>query len=108
MLALLSALIVAAVVGWGAARIAGEVKASRIERARERVLDLLQAFASASSAAAADPKAVLVWEPLARVARNILPEDFAQLDRASGSTFPFGTDRIQAAHAQWTADWLGW
>jgi hypothetical protein len=108
MLALLSALIVATVVGWGATRIVAELKASRSDRARERMLDLLQAFASASSAAAADPKAVLVWEPLARVARKILPEDFAQLDRASGSTFPFGSDRIQAAHAQWTADWLAW
>src|SRR5947209_8626981 len=108
MLALLSALIVATAVGWGATRIVAELKASRNDRARERVLDLLQAFASASSAAAADPKAVLVWVPLARVARQISPEEFAQLDRASGSTFPFGSDRIQAAHAQWTADWLAW
>jgi hypothetical protein len=30
------------------------------------------------------------------------------LDRAAGSTFPFTREQIQAAHSQWTADWLGW
>ena len=51
---------------------------------------------------------MLVWEPLARLARTLFPDELAQLDRAAGSPFPFGPDRIQAAHAQWTADWLAW
>ena len=42
------------------------------------------------------------------VAIAIAWEEFAQIDRASGFSFPFGVDRIQAAHAPWTADWLAW
>jgi hypothetical protein len=30
------------------------------------------------------------------------------MDRAAGGVFPFGNDRMQSAHAQWTADWLAW
>ena len=28
--------------------------------------------------------------------------------QAAGGSFPFGKDRLQSAHAQWTADWLAW
>ena len=103
-----SVLIAAAVVGWGCTRIAGELKAMREEAARLRVLKVLSAFAAAPAAAAADPRAILVWEPLARTARQIYTDEFAQLDRALGAAFPFGTDRIQSAHSKWTADWLAW
>ena len=34
--------------------------------------------------------------------------EFAALDAASGSTFPFSKDFIAAAHSRWTADWLAW
>ncbi len=30
------------------------------------------------------------------------------MPRDRGIAFPFGSERIQAAHAQWTADWLAW
>jgi hypothetical protein len=105
---LISALLVAAAVAWGGARIASELTANRKEAARARTLALLTAFAPAAGAATADPRAVLVWEPLARTARQLFPEQFVELDRAAGTPFPFSPERIQAAHAQWTADWLVW
>ena len=59
-------------------------------------------------AASADPRSILDWEPLARTARQLYAEEFAQLDGALGSTFPFSAERIQNAHARWTAEWLAW
>ena len=108
MVLVLSALIVAAAVAWGCTRIAAELKAAAMEANRARILDLMEMFAPAATAAAADPRAVLVWEPLARTARQLFPDQFGAIDRAAGEAFPLGADRIQAAHAQWTADWLAW
>ena len=105
---LLVGVVVAAAIAWAGARIAGELKAAREEAARARELLLLQAFAPALAAAAADPRALLVWQPLAKSARQLFPEEFARLDRATGATFPFTSERLQAAHAAWTADWLAW
>ena len=108
MLLLLSALIIAVAIGWGCRHVASELRRTREVVARLQTLRLLQTFAPATSAALSDPRSVLAWEPLARTARRLFPEEFAGLDRASGMAFPFGSDRIQAAHAQWTADWLAW
>jgi len=69
---------------------------------------LLTVFAPAVAAAANDPRAVLAWQPLAAAARALYPRAFADLDRAFGSTFPFGIEAIERAHARWTADWLAW
>lgn len=71
-------------------------------------MDVLRVFASASSEARADPRAVLTWGPLAKAARQLYPEEFGRLDRAYSATFPLSADQIQNAHAQWTADWLAW
>jgi hypothetical protein len=65
-------------------------------------------FAPAAAAAAADPRAILTWQPLARMARQMCPEEFKLIDQAAGGAFPFSRDRLQSAHAQWTADWLAW
>ena len=108
MLLLLSALILAAIVAWASLQIVRELHASRAETARRRTLQILAVFAPAVVAADSDPRAVLAWQPLARTARHLFPEDFAELDRAAGVTFPFGTEKVQAAHARWTADWLAW
>ncbi len=108
MLLLLAAVIIAVSIGWGCRHIASAVATAREAGASARTLQVLQMFAPAVGAAAGDPRAILVWEPLARTARQLFPEEFAQIDRASGISFPFGVDRIQAAHAQWTADWLAW
>jgi hypothetical protein len=105
---LLSALIVAAAVIAAAFRIAAAVRGLRSDEARGRALELLALFAPAAGAADADPRAILVWQPLARMARQMFPEELAELDAAAGGAFPFSQDRLQSAHAQWTADWLGW
>jgi len=105
---LVSALVVAAAVAWGCARISSALDAARTDASRARTLEVLRVFAPATGAVAADPRAVLVWEPLARSARQLFPDQFTELDRAGGGPFPFGADRIQAAHAQWTAEWLVW
>jgi hypothetical protein len=103
-----SALIVAVAVLVAASRIASAVQASRSDRIRGRTLELLAMFAPALDAAARDPQAILVWQPLARMARQLFPEEFALLEKAAGGAFPFTADRLQSLHAQWTADWLAW
>ena len=108
MILILAALVVAAAVAWGALQVVAEMKSTRADTARAQVLEVLTVFAPAAGAAAEDPRAVLVWEPLARTARTLFPAEFEQLDRAAGTPFPFGRERIEAAHAQWTADWLAW
>jgi len=105
---LLAAVVVAAAVCWAALQVVAELKAARTDASRGRALEIFTAFFPAAGAAADDPRAVLVWEPLARTARKLFPDEFGQIERANGTPFPFGLERIQAAHAQWTADWLAW
>jgi len=108
MTALLAGLFVAAAIVWGSTRIAAQLESARKDVRRARTLEILKMFTAAVDAASTDPKAILVWEPLARSARQLFPDEFGEVDRASGQTFPFGPERIEAAHAQWTADWLAW
>ena len=108
MAVLLAALLVSGAVVWTGFRIATEVQRSRPDPVRRRVVELLAMFAPAVDAAAADPRAILVWQPIARIARQMFSEEFRLIDEAAGGSFPFGNDRLQSAHAQWTADWLAW
>ena len=108
MVALLGALLVSAAILWAGLRIAAAVQASRPDPLRGRALELMAMFAPAAGAAAGDPRAILVWHPLARMARQLFPEEFALIEQAAGGAFPFSHDRLQSAHAQWTADWLAW
>ena len=85
-----------------------ELRAVRSEARRGRILSVVTLFAPARAAAAADPRALLEWQPLALAARQICPDEFAALDAASGATFPFSPDEIRAAHDRWTAEWLAW
>lgn len=106
---LVSALIVAAAIGWAALQIVSELRAARGgSEASGRVAMLLTLFAPALSAAQQDPRAFLVWQPIAQAARQLFPEEFSALDRSVGGTFPFSSERIEAAHSEWTADWLAW
>jgi hypothetical protein len=105
---LISALVIAAAVVWSAQLVVGQLTAARDERRRAHAVSLLQLFAPAIGAVQQDPRALLVWQPLARSARALEPDAFAALDRAIGATFPFTTETLQAAHARWTADWLAW
>jgi hypothetical protein len=103
-----AALIVAGAVMWSGHVISREVAASREAAVRGRAMQLMGLFVPGLGAADEDPRSLLVWQPLARIARRLFPDEFAALDRAAGSTFPFGNDRIDAAHARWTAEWLAW
>ena len=106
---LLSGVIVAAAIVGAALAVVRELRAARAgEGGGDRVATLLTLFAPALAATQQDPRAFLVWQPLAKAARQLFPEEFAALDRAMGGTFPFTNERIEAAHSQWTADWLAW
>ena len=105
----LAALIVAAAIGWAAVQIVGELRAARATTAtNEHVAAMLTLFAPALTATQQDPRAFLVWQPAARAARQLFPDAFAAIDRAAGREFPFANEQIEAAHSQWTADWLAW
>ena len=104
----LAALIVAAAIAFAAFRIAAEIRAGREAAARERALTILQAFTPGLEAARADPRAMLVWQPLAGAVRRLFPSECAMLDDAAGHAFPFPAEQVQTAHAQWTTNWLAW
>lgn len=104
----IAALIVAAAIGAAALVIATELRASRADATRARALTILQAFAPGVEAARADPRALLVWQALARSVRQLFPTECAALDAAAGGSFPFTREQVQAAHSRWTSDWLAW
>ena len=83
-------------------------KAWREEQRRNRELSIATLFASAIERAQTDPRVLLTWQPLAKTLRARFAEEFAALDAASGSTFPFSKESIAQAHARWSADWLAW
>jgi hypothetical protein len=101
-------LLLAGAVVWAGGRATAEAAAERAEGQRGRQLAILNAFVPAIAAARADPRAILVWQPMARTARTLFPDEFAAIDRAMGAPFPFSPAQLQAAHAQWTAEWLAW
>ena len=104
-----AAVIIAGAIAWAAAQIVGEMRAGRGGvGAGDRIATLLTLFAPALAATQQDARAFLVWQPLAKAARQLYPDEFVTLDRAIGGTFPFTNERIEAAHSQWTADWLAW
>ncbi len=103
-----AALIVAAVIAVSAAQIVNELKRGRDEQCASRQLSMAALFAPAIAAAREDPRALLTWQPLAKTLRGLFAAEFAALDAASGSTFPFNKDVLAAAHSRWTTDWLAW
>jgi hypothetical protein len=88
-----------------AASIVWELRRAREEAAVARLLAL---FGPAAAAAREDPRQTLVWQPLARGARQLYPAAFRRLDKVMGGQFPFTRADLEAAHARWTADWLAW
>lgn len=103
--ALAALVVVSAVALWVAARV---MSAANAQGSRARLLQLIALFAPGIASAGEDPRALLTWQPLAATARRLFPDEFAALDRASGATFPFSADQIEAAHARWTSEWLAW
>jgi len=104
----LAALVVAAAVGGAAARLVAGLKRGREDERRARELSLAALFAPAIAAVQDDPRALLTWQPLATTLRKRFAEEFAALDAASASTFPFNKDVLATAHSRWTAEWLAW
>jgi len=104
----LAAIVVAVAIVVSGGQIVTELKRGGEERRRARLLSIATLFAPALSQVQDDPKAILAWQPLAKTLRVQFPEEFAALDTAAGSTFPFSKDVIASAHAKWTADWLTW
>jgi len=102
------AIIVATAIVVTAGQIVTELKRRGAERRRDRQLSIATLFAPALGQVQDDPKALLTWQPLANTLRKQFPEEFAELDTAGGSTFPFSSDMIAAAHARWTTAWLAW
>jgi hypothetical protein len=102
------AVLVAAALWWATHQVVAELRAARDEAARGRTLALLELFAPAIRDAQTDPRALLAWQPSAKVARQLFPAECATLDRAAGAPFPFSPDDLQSAHARWTTDWLAW
>jgi hypothetical protein len=102
------ALIVAAAIAWSAWLIAAALQRTRRGSPAERAIAIVQLFAPGIAACAGDPRALLVWQPLALTARKALPEEFAALDAAAGHAFPFSQEQISDAHARWTTEWLAW
>jgi len=96
------------IVAWFGQGIIRAIRAAREEAARGRTLAIMNLFAPAIAAAQQDPRALLVWQPLATTARRLFPKEFDALDRTAGAAFPFTTELLQSAHAQWSADWLAW
>jgi hypothetical protein len=105
---LTAAVIVAAAVIAAAWWIAGAIDRRTDSAAKARAVALVSLFGPGLADAERDPRALLVWQPLARTVRRLDAEVFAAVDKAAGGAFPFGAERIQAAHAKWTADWLAW
>ena len=111
MITALALLVVAAALAWAGrhvAALAAEAAAARGEAKRTRELTILDVFAPAIAAATADPRTIIVWQPVAQAARTLFPDEFSAIDRALGSAFPFSRERLEVAHARWTADWLAW
>lgn len=105
---LLAAVIIAAAVWLAAQQVKIELRAARDQAAHGRTLAILQALTPGIAAAQADPRALLVWQPVARTVRRAFPQECAALDAAAGGSFPFTADQIQGAHARWTTEWLAW
>jgi len=107
-LLLTATIVAAAAIVVGARLIAVEIRQSHRDAANVRTLTILQTLAPGIEAARSDPRALLVWHPIAQTLRRLCPDEFAVLDGAAGGPFPFPPDQLRAAHAQWTADWLAW
>jgi hypothetical protein len=103
---MLSAIIVAGAVVWAGLQVAGTLR--RPVDSQPHAAALLALFAPAIAEAAADPRALLSWQPVAVAARTLFPKEFTALDAAFGAPFPFGPEQLERAHARWTADWLAW
>src|SRR5262249_16137159 len=99
---------IAVAIWLGALAITAELSAARDDASRARALEILRTLAPGIEAARSDPRALLVWQGLARTMRQLFPSESAALDAAAGGAVPFAPEQLGDAHAQWTSDWLAW
>ncbi len=85
-----------------------ECRRVRQDTVRSRQLQIAALFAPAMSQVQDEPRVLLTWQPLAKALRRQFPAEFAALDAAAESAFPFSAEVIAGAHARWTTDWLAW
>lgn len=95
-------------ISWAVLQVAAGLRDARADGRRERAAQLLAMFGPGTAAAAQDARALLAWYPVAAAARRLLPDEFADLDRAAGKPFPFSPELVEQVHARWTAEWLEW
>jgi len=95
-------------VAWAVTQVSAALRAMQADARRQRAAQLLALFGPGMAAAGQDARALLSWHPVAVTARTLMPDEFAELDRAAGQPFPFSPALIEQAHARWTADWLEW
>ena len=107
---LLAALIVAGAVAWGALQIAGALRASGAGAGRgDQVAALLTLFAPALAATQQDPRALPRLAADCQRGASALPRtNLHRWTTPWAAGFSFSNERIEAAHAQWTADSLAW
>ena len=98
----------AAVTWWAVGQVVAAIRETGARDRRDCTAEIMALFAPGIAAAAADPRALLTWQPLAATARHLFPQELALLDAGWGGPFPFSADQIEAAHARWTTDWLAW
>jgi hypothetical protein len=98
-------LLVGATIAYALWRIGDQLE----RRRRETTIEgLLATFAPAVAEAQENPGQLVAWYPLAQASRKIFPDAFKELDLASGGTFPFTREQLQAAHARCSSEWLAW
>jgi hypothetical protein len=105
---LFPALLIAAAIVWATSTISRAIQSLRAEFLKHRQMQLLALLSPARGRAQDDPAALLEWRRLSDVARVIVPEEAAALDRAAGERYPFTAADVQDAHARWSAAWLAW
>jgi len=93
---------------WAGRVVAAARAKPREASAADRAVHVVSLFSTGMAESQRDVRALLVWQPLAKTARQLWPEAFAALDGAAGATFPFSSEQLQDAHARWTAEWLAW
>jgi hypothetical protein len=108
MLTAFAILVGAGVIAWAVLRGNGGAAVQAGEAVRGRHLAIVSAFAPAVVAAAQDPRAIVAWQPIVHAARALFPDEFAAIERAAGTAFPFSSEIVHQAHARWTTDWLAW
>ena len=84
------------------------VREFRQRRREELLVRITAVFAPAIAQAKTDPRGLVAWAEVSRVARKLFPEAFHRLDAASEGRFPFSAELVEAVHAKWTSEWLAW